>query len=397
MVTDPLPPFGFTGWTGERLANPYPAYRRYRDHDPVHHSDAWYVFRYDDVVSVLSSRDFGRRSVDGAPIVPERHETLRAIVENWLVFLDPPRHGRLRTLLAREFSLDVVQDLRGRIRELTWDLLLSIRDKPVVELIGDFAAPLPILVVSELLGVPEDHRTWFRACALELEEATSARARRLPDGYVRADDAAQRLAEYFARAARSRRGGEQRDLITLLATNPELTETEVVATCVHLLTAGHETTTNLIGKSVLALLAHPDLLRWLRAHPEFLPDMVDELIRYDCPVQFVTRWAYRDVVLRGRDIRRGDKVLLALGSANRDPLRFPDPDLLRLNRTGGRHTGFGFGIHYCLGAALARTEAEIGLAALLAGLPGFELTGEPVPYADDLVFHGPRRLTLEIR
>jgi cytochrome P450 len=170
---------------------------------------------------------------------------------------------------------------------------------------------------------------------------------------------------------------------------------EVVGTCVHLLTAGHETTTNLIGKSVLTLLAEPELLRRLRFNHDLLPVVVDELVRYDPPVQMVSRWAYRDFSLSGKSIRLGDKVVLVLGSANRDPRRFPAPDEIRLDRSAGRHSGFGAGIHYCLGANLARTEAEIGLAALLPYLPEMSRSDEPVHYGSDIIFHGPARLPLK--
>ena len=405
-----LPEFDLTGWAAEDIANPYPVYHRYRENDPVHHSSVtaetsgtWYVFRYDDVASVLTSKHFGRSAhLGGTPtpaVVPPGHDTLRTMVENWLVFMDPPRHGQLRSLLNKEFSAEVVAGLRARvIQEIAHDLVRGMKDKPTVDLVEEFAAPFPILVISELLGVPKDHRTWFRDCAVSLQEASSARAGRRADGYRRAETAARELAGYFREQAHRRRSEDHDDLIGLLvraqAQGAPLTEDEIIATCVHLLTAGHETTTNLVGKSVLALLRHPDVFDELRAGPELMPNAVDELIRYDSPVQMVTRWSYRDEVLRGRTIRRGDKVMLILGSANRDSHRFPDPDALRLDRGSGSHCGFGLGIHYCLGAALARVEAEIGLATLFAHLPQLSLADEPVQYAEDMVFHGPTHLTL---
>jgi cytochrome P450 len=377
--------FDVTGWAAEDIANPYPVYRRYRENDPVHlcsgntgEPDTWYVFRYDDVRRVLSNQHFGR---GGSAPVPPGYGTLRRIVGNWLVFLDPPRHGELRSLLNKEFSSQVVTALRARIEEIAHDLLTGMKEKAQVDLVDDFAAPLPILVISELLGVPTNHRSWLRERAMSLQEASSGRASRQPDSYSRAETAAQELAGYFQQEAPHRFG-------------ESLTDDEVVATCIHLLTAGHETTTNLIGKSVIALLKNPGALDELRTNPELMPNAVDEFIRYDSPVQMVTRWAYQHEMLRGRDIHRGDKVVLVLGSANRDPLRFPEPDALRLRRPSSRHCGFGIGIHYCLGAALARVEAEIGLTMLLEHLPQFRLTGKSVQYAEDLVFHGPKHLVL---
>ncbi|MGH3752209.1 MAG: cytochrome P450 [Pseudonocardiaceae bacterium] len=412
MAQQELRRFDVTGWAPEDVANPYPVYQRYRDNDPVHWSPAtaastgsWYVFGYDDVASVLSSQHFGRnshvaRAGDAAApaLVPASYDSLRRIVQNWLVFMDPPQHTELRSLVNKEFSPKVVTALRTRIKDIATALLAEQRGKSVIELVDGFAAPFPILVISELLGVPEDLCGWFRECAVSLQEASTARAGRDADGYRRAEAAAQELAGYFRQQAQRRRGEDHHNLVSLLVRARDrgepLTDDEIVGTCVHLLTAGHETTTNVICKSVLALLGNPDVLHELRAHPGLMRTAVDELVRYDSPVQMVTRWAYRDEVLHGRDIHRGDKVVLVLGSANRDPLQFPDPDALCLDRGTSRHCGFGFGIHYCLGANLARAEAEIGLTTLLENLPQLSLTGEPVQYADDMVFHGPARLVL---
>lgn len=412
MTQQTLQRFDLTGWAAEDIANPYPVYQRYRDNDSVHWSPAtaksvgtWYVFGYDDVASVLSSQHFRRnpprtRAGDSPPFspVPAGYDSLRRIVSNWLVFLDPPRHTELRSLVNKEFSPKIVTVLRARIKEIATDLIAQLGGKSTIELIDGFAAPFPILVISELLGVPRDLCGWFRECALSLQEASTVRAGRRTDGYARAETATRELAGYFRQEAQRRRGGDHHDLVSLLVQSRDrgalLTDDEIIATCIHLLTAGHETTTNLIGKSVLALLRNPDVLRKLRNNPERLPHAVDELVRYDSPVQMVTRWSYRDEVLHGRDIHRGNKVVLVLGSANRDPHQFPDPYALRLDRGASRHCGFGLGIHYCLGATLARAEAEIGLSTLFDSFPELSLTDEPAQYAEDMVFHGPARLVL---
>lgn len=412
MAQQVLPRFTLTDWAPDDVANPYPVYQRYRDNDPVHWSPAttespgaWYVFGYDDVASVLSSQHFGRHPgvtrtgepASAAP-VPARYDRLRRIVENWLVFMDPPRHTELRSLVNKEFCPTVVTALRTRIKDIATTLLAQQRGKPTIELVDGFAAPFPILVISELLGVPDEQCGWFRERAVALQQASTARARRGAHGYARAEAAACELAGYFRQQAQRRRGEDHHDLVSLLAQarhrGAPLTDDEIVGTCIHLVTAGHETTTNLLGKSVLALLRHPEVLHELRARPELLAAAVDELVRYDSPVQMVTRWSYRDEVLRGRDIHRGDKLVLVLGSANRDPRRFPDPDALCLHRTASRHCGFGLGIHYCLGATLARAETEIGLATLLESFPQLSLADQPAQYAADMVFHGPTRLVL---
>jgi cytochrome P450 len=400
-MTQQVPrPFDPLDWPPEDIADPYPIYRRYRENDPVHRGRSspggrarWYVFRYDDVTRVLAHPHYGH---DAAPLlasIPPEYETLVRLVGNWLVFMDPPRHGQLRTLLAGSFSTRVVARLRPLVTEIARDLISDTGQRSTLDLVGDFAAPLPILVISELLGVHQGSRDWLRERAVALQKASSGRA----SDYRRAETAATELTDFFSWEARRRRRDPDDDLITALVKAGEcgsVTEDEITATCVHLLTAGHETTTNLIGKAVLALLRNPAVLAELRADPELLTSTVDELIRYDCPVQMVTRWAYRDDVLRGHDIREGDTVVLVLGSANRDPSVFPEPDELRPRGRSNRHCGFGGGVHRCLGSALARAEAEIAIAVLLECLPGLHLTDEPVQFAEDMVFHGPQRLVL---
>ncbi|KNB53630.1 cytochrome P450 [Streptomyces caatingaensis] len=381
------------------LPDPYPLYRRYRDDDPVHETEnGWYVFRHEDVARVLSDRRYGRGALP-APL-PASCPHLRRTAANWMVFMDPPRHTLVRALVARSFTPRVVDGLRPRIREIAARLAAALAEEARADLVDRFAAPFPILVISELLGVRADDRPWFRARAVDLQQATSARAARRPDAYAVADAAAAELDTYFRTELTRRRTStapEPPDLIDLMLRSsgePGLDDDVLVGTCVHLLTAGHETTTNLLTKSLLALLAHPYQLGLLRARPEFLPGAVEELVRYDSPVQMISRIAHEDAELGGRRIPRGAKVTLVLGSANRDPRRFPHPDRLDVRRDARRHCGFGLGLHYCLGAPLARAEAESGLTALLT-LPGLRLAPSPdgpVRYADDLVFHGPERM-----
>ncbi|MER5312831.1 cytochrome P450 [Streptomyces sp. NPDC002773] len=399
------------------LADPYPLYRRYRETDPVHAvrgardgPTTWYLFGHAEVARVLTDRGFGRvsSSTAQAPAVPEEYATLRRMVENWLVFLDPPRHTRLRARVAPPLGAPAVRALRPRVREIAEELVRPLARRPVVELVEGFAAPFPLLVVGGLLGVEAGRWPWFRAQALALQRAGGTRSDRSPAVLERADRAAAALDGYFRRELearrtedRERRGDRGDDLLSVLAAakaeDPSLGTTALTATCVHLLTAGHETTTGLLGKAVLALLAHPETAEELRAEPGLLPGAVDEFLRYDPPVQMITRWAHRDTELAGRTVRRGDRVQLVLGSAHRDPARFPDPDTLDIHRDAGRHCAFGLGIHYCVGAALARAEAEIGLGLLLDRLPALRAGARPrveVEYAPDWVFHGPSRLTL---
>jgi len=411
MAPDRLPPFAPSALRD--IADPYPDYRRYREGDPVHRVAAsgvggaatWYVFRHDDVAQVLRSRDFGhdaRRAAEegNRPVVPPHHGVLRSMVENWLVFMDPPRHTRVRELLAGAFSGDAVSGLRARVAEITATLLGRLPREASFDLVDAFAAPLPVLVISHVLGVGERHHTWLRGRATAVQEASTSRSGRDRDAYAAAESAAAELDTFFRHELALRRARPRDDLMTALGqaqVGGLLTEDEAIASCVHLLTAGHETTTHLVSKATLALLAHPPVLTDLVAHPGLVPAAVNEFIRYDAPVQMASRWVYREVMLGGHLIRPGDRVLLVLGSANRDPRRFPDPDTLDIRRPAARHVGFGMGRHYCLGSGLANLEAEIALGSLLRVLPRFRLADAGVTYADDLVFHGPSRLVVEAR
>ncbi|MFI0741095.1 cytochrome P450 [Streptomyces sp. NPDC021100] len=403
----PLGPFRLSD---VHIPDPYPLYERYREDDPVHQGeDGWYLFRHADVTAVLSDRRYGRGGLP-APL-PAGCPHLRRTASHWMVFMDPPRHTRVRALVARSFTPRVVERLRPRVDELAGrlvaDLAETLAEDGRADLVDRFAAPFPILVISELLGVPADDRPWFRARAVDLQQATSARAARRSDAYRVADAAARELDAYFRAELARRRAtgptgqGDEGDLIAAMLRADEeepLGDDVLVGTCVHLLTAGHETTTNLLCKGLLALLDHPYQLGLLSERPELLPGAVEELVRYDSPVQLISRRAHEDGEIGGHPVRRGDKVTLVLGSANRDPRRFPHPDRLDIRRDARRHCGFGLGAHYCLGAPLARVEAETGLRRLLTGLPGLRLAADepdgPVRYADDLVFHGPSRMVV---
>ncbi|MEV5238695.1 cytochrome P450 [Streptomyces cinnamoneus] len=381
------------------LPDPYPLYRRYREADPVHRAeDAWYLFRHDDVARVLTSRAYGRGALPAR--LPQECPHLRRTTANWMVFMDPPEHTRVRALVAKAFTPRIVDGLRPRIRQLAAELTAELAATPTADLVDRFAAPFPILVISELLGVPREDRPWFRAQAVDLQQATSSRVARRADAYRLADAAARELEAYFRAELARRRAGRSpnaTDLIAAMLDAEErlpLGDDVLVGTCIHLLTAGHETTTNLVAKGLLALFAHPGQLDLVRKQPELLRGAVEELVRYDSPVQMINRWAREDDEIAGRRIPRGDKVTLVLGSANRDPAHFEAPDRLDVHRDARRNTGFGMGIHYCVGAPLARAEAEIGLGELLRGLPRLALADEPVRYADDLVFHGPARMVV---
>nr|QIS94333.1 Tjp9 [Symphyonema bifilamentata 97.28] len=398
----------------EFIANPYAFYSRYREEDPVHWGitsnsrlpGAWYLFRYEDVVKVFEDPRFGREarrvlSDNQAPLVPPAYKGFLSMVSNWLVFRDPPDHTRLRSLVNKVFSQRVVENIRPAIFSIADSLLDQVHARGEMDLIEEFAFPLPVMVIAALLGVDPKDRPLFRQWSMALLEASASRLTPSPEIYSRAEQATQGFIDYFTEAIAQRRAEPREDLITdLIKAQDEgdkLSEQEVLSMCIHLLTAGHETTVNLISKGMLSLLRNRDTFKILRTHPELLPGAVEELLRYDSPVQMVTRWAYEDVEIGGKLIRRGDSVGLMIGAANRDPLRFENPDVLDIKREDCRHCVFGGGIHFCIGSALARAEGQIALNVLLNRLPELRLAEQTLEWHGTIVFHGPKHLWVTFR
>ncbi|MFN6462834.1 MAG: cytochrome P450 [Nostoc sp. DedVER02] len=404
----------FNPFLPEVIADPYTVYRHYREEDPVHWGissnpqlpGAWYIFRYQDVMQVLEDTRFGRESHkareggEGA-LVPPAYKGFRSMVSNWMVFRDPPDHTRLRLLVNKVFAPRVIENVRPAILAITDNLLDKVQNLGEMDLVEEFAFPLPVMVIAALLGVDPEDRPLFRQWSVALLEASSSRLKTTPEAYARAEQATQELIDYFKQVIAQRHKHPRQDLITDLVKaqneGDKLSDDEVLSMCIHLLTAGHETTVNLISKGTLALLRNPDALKMLRAHPERIPTAVEELLRYDNPVQLVTRWAYADIEIGDRLIRRGDSVGLMLGSANRDPAQFQNPEVLDIQRENYRHCGFGSGIHFCIGSALARAEAQIAFNVLLNRLPNLHLIDNTVEWTHNIVFHGPKHLRVGFR
>ena len=362
-------------------------YARMRAESPVHlqpgldgETPIWFVTRYDDVVAVLTDSErfvvnptlaltpdeIAGRKADSSLEPDER------VNEN-LLSKDGADHRRLRRLVTKAFTPRMVEQLRPRIQGIANDLVDRVAEQGNMELVDDFAFPLPITVIAELLGIPaEDQkrfREWSNSFVLppmtpELQEQLARHT----------DEFVAYLDDLFV----SRRAEPTDDLVTALVqaedAGDHLSENELYSMVVLLIVAGHETTVSLITNSVLALLSNPSQLAELRADRSLLPSAVEELLRYDSPVErTITRWAAVDVELGGESIRRGELVIAVVGSANRDASQFADPDSLDVRREGGKHVGFGRGPHFCLGAALARLETEIALATLLERLPNLRL------------------------
>ena len=366
----------FNPFLPEFIENPFPIYHRLRSEDPVHESPMgfWVLTRYDDVAGMLRDARFGRKGFD--TLLQARFG--EAGFDLSMLFRDPPDHTRLRALVSKAFTPRVVEEMRGRIQEIVDALLDRAQDVGRMDVIADLAYPLPLIVICEMLGVPTENRDLFRRWSVDIARSLDAIALPTePEVIERGTAARHALADYFRGLIAERRRRPKADLLSDLIAAEEqgdkLTEGELMATVLLLFVAGHETTVNLIGNGTLALLRHPVELRALRADPGLIGSAVEELLRYDGPVQRTGRMPNTDVALGGRTIPKGALVLGLIGAANRDPAHFPDPDRLDITRGDNRHLAFGWGIHFCLGAPLARLEAQIAILALVRRLPRLAL------------------------
>jgi pimeloyl-[acyl-carrier protein] synthase len=386
--------------------DPYPTYRRLLDQHPVYFARALgggcVLTRHADIAAVLSDPRFSvdRPQAQGFKRLDPFRGLSPAFVEmilSTLLMVDPPRHTRLRRLVNRAFTPRMVDSLKPRIQAVVDELLAEVRTQRRMDLIQALAYPLPVVVIAELLGIPsadrERFKHWSDTLAVLLDPLQAA------GGLIACQSAFEEMAAYLRDIADARRQTPRDDLISALVAIEDqgdaLSGTELVALCGLILGAGHETTTNLIANAVLALLRHPHQRRRLQDDPSLIANAVEEFLRYDSPVQATDRVVLADdVEFDGRRLRRGNVVLCLLGAANRDPARYADPDRLDLTRPDIEHLAFGRGPHFCLGAALARAEAQIAIPALLRAFP--ELDGDRAPrqWKKSIVLRGPTELRL---
>jgi cytochrome P450 len=383
-------------------ADPYPVYHRLRATDPVHWDEqlqVWIVTRYRDVSTALHDPRF---SADRVAWIRHRidREELRPLFDllgNRMVICDPPKHTRLRALLNKAFTPHAVEAMRPRIQELVDGFIDQVLPRGGMDIIGDFAFPLPATVISLMLGVPPADigqlKRWSDEFVIIFGSAPSGIT---ADQYRRCADAAEAMTRYFRSVVERIKQHPEPTLLGAMelaeAAGDRLSDAELFANANLLLVAGHETTTNLIGNGLLALLRHPDQLHRLRDDPTLLPHAVEELLRYGNPLQFTNRVAREDLDLGGKHIAKGQMLLLMLAAANRDPEQFPDPDHLDLTRTPNHHFALGQGIHSCLGAPLARLEAQIAFGTLLRRLPGLKLADGQLEYRENFNLHGLKAL-----
>ena len=363
-------------------SDPYPLYARLRKEAPVCRVragrlfDFWLITRYDDVVAALRDE---RLSKDPRKV----QTTSRRAKEIWVLRLggpsarhmlarDEPDHARLRGLVQKAFTARFVEGIRPRVESLTEELLSRVAGQDRIDVIRDYALPLPSTIIAEMLGVPVSDRERFQRWSAAMVDLRGVL--QIP----RAAPSLWAFLRYIRKLVRLRRRQPENDLISALAAAEEagdkLNEDELLAMVVLLLIAGYETTVNLIGNGTLALLENPAEMDRLRAQPSMMPCAVEEMLRYNSPLELATqRWALCDIEMAGVTIPKGDFVVAGIASANRDPQQFERPDVLDLAREPNRHVAFGQGIHYCLGAPLARMEAQIAFTALLRRLPELRL------------------------
>jgi len=387
------------------VADPYPVYARLQDEAPVHWCapwEQWVVTRHADVEEMMKSPD--RFSSSGwearfMGLLPAgSDEQLPRVTDHYatpvLSNTDPPDHRRLRTMVVKSFTPRVLRGMSSAIVQLVEEILIPLESKQQIEMVSEFAYPLPATVIANLLGAPveagADYARWSADVVAFVGTGSPDRARA-----ERLDASLSAFREHLAPLLEERRERPRDDLLSHLVGNHDgesLSDSELVATCVTLLFAGHETTANLIANGLLSLLRNPEQLALLRERPELIQVAVEEMLRFEGPVQRVRRVATQDLVLGGQEIRRDSLVMGFIGAANRDPTVFEDPSRFDVTREPS-HLAFGKGIHFCVGAALSRIEAPIAFDAILARFPDLQLTGEPV-WKPNITFRGLESLPL---
>jgi hypothetical protein len=393
-------------FSDEILQDPYPTYARLHEGGPLHYLDVgskwavWSIVSHSECSSIAKDpRLSAKRAKQMLLPLPLSRQSefseLARMLGLWLIFMDPPEHTRLRKLLNKGFSSAAIEGLRPQVEAIVDGMLKPLQHGREVDLMREFANPMPVRIISELLGVPQQmHDTfvhWSRAIAM---------FRGSPDRTVEharaAQDALIELTEFFRKTVAQRRRNKGNDLISLLIDIEEegevLTEEELYAQCIGLLFAGHETTRSLIGNGMYTLLQHPQETAELREKPEMIRSAVEEILRYESPVQFTARVLKEDSEICGQQIRKGWTVLCMLGAANRDPKQFKDPNRLDLKRLNNQHLAFSAGFHFCIGAQLARLEGQIALLNLVQRFPEMKLTGPRPEWASTFGLRGLKSL-----
>ncbi len=387
--------------------DPYPQYRRLRELDPIHRSPlvpGYVLTRYEDVLDALSDTRLSsdERNWKRYPMIAARRRNM-GLPEPYtdggtgMLRIDPPDHTRLRSLVSRAFTPRSIERMRTRVEDLAQQWLSRTGDRDHIELVSEFAAPLPVTIIAEMLGVPPEDHERFRHWS---DEGVRVLGFGSGDDIRRSLIAQGELRSYLEEIVEQRRLEPRDDLLSGLVAAEEngdrLTAGELFAQTMLILVAGNETTTNLISNGVIALLQNPEQMERLRAEPDLIPSAVNEFLRYDSPVQLTSRMAPTDLDFKGYPVKKGDQLVLLLAAANRDPAVFTDPERLDVARDEERALSFSHGVHYCLGAQLARLEGEIAFRALLDTFTEIDFADRRIEWGENTILRGPKRLSLRV-
>ncbi len=411
----------YEAFSGEHIQDPYPIYRALRDHAPIHRCDesgVWVLSRYDDVAAAFKNPEIFSSKIDNSQRIGQGgiaglFTTLRVLMKivtklrvtprqaakgRMLIQEDGDIHNAMRNIVNRGFTPARIADWEPRIRQIADECMDDLRGRSEFDLVQILAIPLPVTVIAEVLGIEPERRVEFKRWSDQIIQVSTNTG---PDRQIDPTliDVLGEMSAYLRPIIRGRRSQPKDDLISILVESQQgetaLTDHEVFMFIFLLLLAGNETTTNLLGNAVDALLAHPDQLKMVSTDISLVPALIEETLRYDGPVQQLTRRVTREVTLHGVTLPPGSEVQLLIGSANRDERRFPDPDRLDLLRDTKGHLGFGFGAHFCLGASLARLEARVSLEALVPELSGFVRSRPELTLLPSNILRGRARLDLK--
>jgi cytochrome P450 len=385
------------------LADPYPLFRRLRQEAPVHEDPqgrGWIVSRYDDIEKVLADRRFSAQRTLLASEGPGASSAVQAALARQMLFLDPPDHTRLRSLFTKTFTPQRMEALRPQVTTLVTGYLNHAEESGgAIDFIEDFAIPLPVTVIAQMLGVPVEDRDRLRAWSVAFGKLINGRILS-PQELAEAQMGVLEFVKYFRDLITERRQHAGEDMLSGLIEVEErgdrLNTEELIVNLILLLAAGHGTTTHLLGNGLLALSRHPDEWTRLVAAPTVAPSAVNELLRYDGPVQSTGRQALEDIPLGDKIIKQGQHVTVFLGSANRDEAHFSEPEILNLQRIGERPLSFGHGVHTCLGAALARMETQVAFSELARRFPKLEVDSAAPEHNPSISFRGLIALPVEL-
>jgi len=402
MVTEQFNPFG-----PGMLANPYPMYRALRENSPISQSaimEAWILTRYEDVDFVLNDPRFSAdrstaRNRYAEMMAQQQQEFGPFSRAQTMLTSDPPDHTRLRRLVSKAFTPRAVENLKPRIQEIVDHLLDNAEKEGGFDLVTALGYPLPVIVIAEMLGVPPEDRDRFKHWS-DAVVATLGGPFTPPEVFAAGKKSIDELAEYFRDFIQERRANQRDDLISGLVVAEEqgqvLSEDEIFATAILLLVAGNETTTHLIGNAMLALFRNPDQLSRLRDDPSLLPSAVEEFLRFTGPVHGTGRVAKEDLEVAGQTIKEGEIAFTLLAAANRDPAKYADPDKLDVGRNPTDHVGLGDGIHFCLGAPLARAEAQFAIVTLLRRFPNLKCLHTDPEWGGNFIIRGVKTLPVTV-